>query len=354
MISFRLINQNIKTMKFSLTLIAAGFLFIILGCKNSNEKGPSSSETTQQVPDTLVHSFPINYSKTLDALNDSSKMGGGSYKDVLELFEKLNYTPESWQAGNREIPRVYLTSIGEKWGSSTTREITVINKKQLFFRGITPLILRSNELIMEDRDRLEGIRSSFQKNDSLSKTDQTWIQKLSVLYKVKVPDGVFTATEIEEVWKRVDIVPPSLALAQAAEESGWGTSRFAAAGNAIYGQWTWGKDAIVPEEQRKELGNYGIASFESLQQSISGYMLNLNTHNAYSDLRTRRATLRKNGEKVTGVILAEGLLRYSERGEVYVESLKSMMDYNKLSHVDDAYLSDAPPLYLFPLSPQAP
>jgi Bax protein len=347
-------------MRLSLTLIIASFLFIIWGCKNSNEKGPSSSETpetpetTLQLPDTLVHSFPVNYSLTLDALNDSSKVEIGSYKDVLDLFEKLNYTPESWQAGIREIPRVYLTTIGERWGSSTTKEITVLNKKQLFFRGIAPLILRSNELIKKDRDRLEGIRSSFQNTDSLSKADQTWILKLSGLYKVKVPEGQLTATELEELWKKVDIIPPSLALAQGAEESGWGTSRFALAGNAIYGQWTWGKDAIVPEEQRKELGNYGIASFESLQQSISAYMLNLNTHNAYSDLRTRRATLRKNGEKVTGVILAEGLLRYSERGEVYVESLKSMMAYNKLSPVDDAYLSDEHPLYLFPLSLETP
>jgi Bax protein len=278
MISFIWINQEIKTMKFSLTLITAGFLFIILGCKTSNGAGPSSSETpetpetTLQLPDTLVHSFPVNYSLVLDASSDASKVEIGSYKEVLDLFEKLNYTPESWQAGIREFPRVYLTTIGERWGSSTTKEITVLNKKQLFFRGIAPLILRSNELIKKDRDRLELIRTSFQNTNSLSKADQTWILKLSVLYKVKVPDNHVTAAELEELWKKVDIIPPSLALAQGAEESGWGTSRFALAGNAIYGQWTWGKDAIVPEEQRKELGNYGIASFEYWQRAYSGIL----------------------------------------------------------------------------------
>lgn len=344
-------------MRLTLTLIPVSLLFLLWGCRNPNEQGRSNSETSEaslQVPDTLIYSFPDNYSITLDALSDSSKVEIGTYKDVLELFESLNYTPESWQAGIREIPRVYLTIIGDRWGSTTTSEITVLNKKQLFFRGIAPLILRSNELIMQDRNRLEKIRSSFQNNDSIPKADKTWILKLSDLYKVQIPDDQVTATEVEELWVRVDIVPPSLALAQGAEESGWGTSRFAAVGNAVYGQWTWGKNAIVPEQQRKELGNYGIASFESLQESISAYMLNLNTHNAYSDLRTRRATLRYNGEKVTGAVLAEQLTKYSERGEAYVQTLKSMMDYNQLSPVDDAYLSNNAPIFLFPLRPPSP
>jgi Bax protein len=209
-------------------------------------------------------------------------------------------------------------------------------------------------LILEDRDHLELIRSSMQSSDTITEMDRIWLQKLSKLYKVQIPDGQVTASELEELWLRVDMVPPSLALAQSAEESGWGSSRFAAQGNAMYGQWTWGKNAIVPEQQRKELGNYGIAAFESLQESISAYMLNLNTHNAYSDLRSRRATLRKSGEKITGAILAEGLIRYSERGEAYVESLKSMMEYNQLSPVDDAYLSTGDPIYLIPLESPSP
>jgi uncharacterized FlgJ-related protein len=357
LLSYTYTFQPMKKMRFTHTLILASLLCILWGCKSPNESGNSSSEipdTELQLPDTIVHSIPLNYGTTLDALHDSNKVEIGSYKDVLELFEKHNYTPEAWQAGIREIPRVYLTIMGDRWGSTTTKEITVLNKKQLFFRGIAPLILRSNELILEDRDRLEGIRSSFQNNDTISQTDQTWLLKLSILYKVQIPDDQFTASELNELWLRVDMVAPSLALAQSAEESGWGTSRFAAEGNAMYGQWTWGKNAIVPEQQRKELGNYGIAAFESLQESISAYMLNLNTHNAYSDLRSRRATLRRSGEKITGAILAEGLIRYSERGEAYVESLKSMMEYNKLSPVDDAYLANENPIYLIPVETPTP
>jgi Bax protein len=344
-------------MRISFNLLSVISILLFLGCINScKSKHPSSdaSDTVVQLPDTLVYSIPINYAQTLEALDDSSKVEIGSYKDALKLFEALQYTPESWQAGIREIPRVYLTVIGDRWGSSTTKEITVLDKKQLFFRGIAPLILRSNELILKDRSRLERIRSSFGSGDSIAEMDQTWILKLADLYKVKIEYKHLTDTEIEELWLRVDMVPPSLALAQAAEESGWGTSRFAAEGNAVYGQWTWGKNAIVPEQQRKELGNYGIASFASLQESISAYMRNLNTHNAYSELRSRRATLRENGEKITGMVLAETLTRYSERGEAYVETLQSMMEYNKLIPVDDAYLSDGDPIYMIPAEVPSP
>jgi len=326
-------------------------IVILSGCINSKEPvepGSGQPETASLIADTLIHSIPLDYTKVLEALDDSSKFGVRSYKDMLDLFDKVNYTPESWQAGIREVPRLYLTVIGDRWGSVTTKEITVEYKKRLFFRGLAPLILRSNELILKDRKRLESILDSFQQTDPLPEMDQVWIKKLATLYKVKVGEDQVSESMLDELWLKVDIVPPSLALAQGAEESGWGTSRFAAAGNAIYGQWTWGKNAIKPEQQRKELGNYGIAAFESIQESVSAYMLNLNTHNAYADLRNKRAELRRDGKKITGSVLAEQLTKYSERGEEYVKTLKVMMDYNRLNPVDDAYLSNDPPLYLVP------
>jgi len=339
-------------MRLQNSIILLGILVFLSACINTKEPGSSQSETkgTAELPDTLVYSIPLNYVASLDTLCASSKYEVRSYKDMLVLFEELEYTPEAWQAGIREVPRLYLTIIGDRWGSTTSKEITVEYKKRLFFRGIAPMILRANELIKKDRDHLEKIRSSFQQNNSLSGTDQIWVLKLATLYKIKNSEEEVTASMLDELWKRVDEVPASLALAQGAEESGWGTSRFAAAGNAIYGQWTWGKNAIKPEQQRKELGNYGIAAFGSLQESVCAYMLNLNTHNAYADLRTKRAELRESGEKVTGKLLAEQLTKYSERGEEYVNTLKMMMDYNKLSPVDDAYLSDAPPLFLVPVA----
>ena len=203
---------------------------------------------------------------------------------------------------------------------------------------------------MKDRDRIGKIRTTNNQNKSIDEKDQLWVLKLAKLYKVKTQDDQATASLIEELWKKVDIVPVSLALAQAAEESGWGTSRFAAEGNSVYGQWTWGEKAITPEKQRKELGNYGIASFETLQESVSSYMLNLNTHNAYASLRSKRAELRNKNQKITGLQLAETLTKYSERGEEYVKGLKSMIEFNQLASADDAFLSNGIPIYLIPVA----
>ena len=339
-------------MRIQNIFILIAVLVILMGCINGKEHKLSASELSDEgfELDTLIYSSPLNYLLVLENYDDSRKVEVRSYKDMLELFQELKYTPEAWQAGIREVPRVYLPIIGEKWGPTTSKEITVENKKRLFFRGLAPLILRANELIMTDRDRLKNIKSSFNKNTAIAEKDEKWIAKLAKAYKVNLDEGKLTASAIDELWKKVDIVPVSLALAQAAEESGWGTSRFAAQGNAVYGQWTWGKNAIVPEQQRKELGNYGIASFETLQQSISAYMLNLNTHNAYASLRTKRAELRAKDQKITGHILAGQLTKYSERGEEYVKGLRSLMEYNRLSPADDAYLSDDPPIYLIPVA----
>jgi len=327
-------------------------VFGIFSCskaRETNSSEPVTEDLESNVPDTVVHSIPINYSGAIESLSADQKMQIKNYEDILELFEKLNYTPEAWQSGIREVPRVYLTLIGDRWGKTTSQEITVLLKKQLFFRGIAPLVLKSNELILKDRDRLKNILKSFNEEKALQdEMDKKWILKLAALYKVTVENGEISSSVLDELWKRVDIIPPSLALSQSAEESGWGTSRFAASGNALYGQWTWGSNAMVPEQQRKELGNYGIAAFETLQESVSAYMLNLNTHNAYAALRDKRAELRRSGEKITGSVLAEQLTKYSERGEEYVKGLKSLMEYNRLSPADDAYLSKDPPIFLIP------
>jgi uncharacterized FlgJ-related protein len=349
-------------MKLLISIIPVFVLSIFPNCTNSKDSADSASDMLETemesnassegavISDTLVYSIPLNYSSMVESADESLKKEISGYKDVLDLFERLNYTPEAWQAGIREIPRVFLTTIGDRWGKTTTKEITVLQKKQLFFRGIAPLILQANELIMKDRKRLKGVMSEFKANNTLDELDQIWIRNLSSLYKVKSSGEEVTGSVMDELWRKVDIVPPSLALGQAAEESGWGTSRFAGAGNAIYGQWTWGSNAMVPEQQRKELGNYGIAAFESIQESVSSYMLNLNTHNAYSDLRNKRAELRANGQKITGAVLAEQLTKYSERGEEYVKGLKSLMEYNRLGPADEAFLSEGPPIYLIPVA----
>jgi Bax protein len=265
-----------------------------------------------------------------------------SYKDVMIYFQELGYTEESWDAGKREVNRVYFANMPSRWRGKHSKEVEVRMKKEVFFRVLAPLILRSNELIMQDRVRLQSISEG-------SEVDAAWLSDLGMRYRVlESIDDPVGPEQIKELIKRVDIVPPSLAMAQTAEESGWGTSRFADQGNAMFGQWAWGENAIKPEQQRAGKGNYGIAAFDNPQDSVNGYMLNINSHRAYASLRDKRAAMRAKGQEPTGKALASTLLNYSERGQHYVDTLNSIMSYNKLAEIDEARLV-GPVILLIPV-----
>lgn len=273
-----------------------------------------------------------------------------SYEEVQTLFKKLNYTPEVWQAGIREIPRVYLTEIASRWRDTVSKEVTVLTKKRIFFRALAPLALRSNELILRDRSRVVELGKQLTASGELSGDDHAWLGQLAVRYGVVKDEGaVIDRKALDELMVRVDVVPVSLVLSQCAEESGWGTSRFAAEGNALFGQWSWGGKGIKPEQQREGMGDYRIAAFESPLGSVMAYMMNLNTHAAYAALRARRAQMRADGKRISGWDLAETLDKYSERGAAYVDSLHGIMRVNKLDPADDAFLGDGPTIFLVPV-----
>lgn len=258
-----------------------------------------------------------------------------SVEELDQLLNDLNYTSSNWKKKNREVPRLHLAEIAEAW-KTTSETIPVETKKTIFFRLMTPLILSSNEAIIKERKRL--------KKEPLN---SEWMKKLAVKYRVvKKGDTDLTKDELDKLKRRVDIIPPSLALAQAAEESGWGTSRFAAEGNALFGQWDFSGKGMRPKEQRKELGDYGLARFDTPLDAVKSYMLNLNTSFAYTQLRTLREDLRNKDEKITGWELANSLEGYSERGQAYIDGLHDMMSYNKLQTLDYAYLSQDPTIHL--------
>ena len=260
---------------------------------------------------------------------------------LLDFFETLNYTPEAWQSGIREVPRAYLMDIGQNW-KVNSQNIEVIQKKRIFFRALAPLILRANEVILEDRERLLVLTEKGAQKGNVNGDEAAWLEALGQRYKVEGAD-------IEELVKRVDLVPTSLVLAQGAEESGWGTSRFAAEGNALFGQWTWGGKGIKPKEQREDLGDYRIAAFDTPLESVESYLLNINTNRAYAALRDRRAEMRARGEAISGWDLAETLTSYSERGAEYVESLHAIMRVNKLQATDDAFLAEGKTWEIYPV-----
>ncbi len=265
----------------------------------------------------------------------------GSYTELQDLFVELNYTPDAWAEGVREVPRLYITNIPSRWRDTTAAEVSVAAKKALFFRLMSPGILKINELIEIDRARLTSLPTH---RDGLAFEDAQWLAELAQIYRV--PSVVpLTQSSFDELLLRVDIIPPSLVLAQSAEESGWGTSRFADLGNALFGQWTW-DEGIAPLERREGRGNYSIARFETPLDSIRAYVLNLNTHRAYKELRARRREMRLRYERPTGWELARTLTSYSERGDAYVETLHAIMRVNGLAAVDEAYLAEMAPIML--------
>ena len=258
-----------------------------------------------------------------------------STDELFELFDSLGYTAEAWQQGVREIPRIYMTKIPSRW-KSESNEITVARKKEIFFRLLAPVILRANELILHEQEELNRLTAT--PADPGSREYESLLA-LARKYKViKQDETQLGADQLRELKVRVDIIPPSLALAQGAEESGWGTSRFALLGNSLFGQWDFSGKGIKPEQQRTELGNYGLAAFDTPLDAVLAYTRNLNTHGAYKRMRDLRVKIRIEERQPTGYELADTLDKYSERGQAYVDGLHAIMRVNKLAATDKARL----------------
>ena len=160
--------------------------------------------------------------------------------------------------------------------------------------------------------------------------EKQWIRQKLLEYKVKKGN-------LQELLVRIDIIPTSIALAQAAKESGWGTSRFALEGNALFGQWTYSGEGIKPLNTDSE-ETHKVMKFKILRASIRAYYRNLNTHSSYSDFRRLRAELRDNNVDLDSLILANYLDKYAETGKEYVKILKKIIDQNNLRDFDDAKL----------------
>lgn len=270
-----------------------------------------------------------------------------NFGQVAALFDERGYTQAAWEAGIREVPRLIIVEVPSRWRNEVAASLVVADKKRIFFRMLGPLVLIANERIGKDRSILLELIARYESGNTLNAAEQAWLQARATQYKV-TPSAPVSTEMLATLLNRVDIVPPSLAMAQSAEESGWGTSRFADLGNALFGQWTW-SGGIEPLNKRADKGSYGIARFDTPLDSVEAYMRNLNTHSAYAELRERRAEMHTFHTQPDGFELAKSLTRYSERGEDYVHSLHAIMRVNKLQPADEAFLSDDPPLYLVPV-----
>jgi len=240
---------------------------------------------------------------------------------IEELFKSTNYSLEDVRK-NKLVKPISLTFL-----PSEIKKIENTNKrKNLFIQIILPLIIKENNNIKLDRKKLFSILNKS-KN---TKAEKIWLRSKFKQYGVVNKD-------LSTLKIRMDEVPISMAIAQAAKETGWGTSRFAQEGNALFGQWTWSGEGIKPSDADDD-STHKVMKFKMLQASVKAYQRNLNTHSSYKDFRSARAEFRDRGQKLNSMVLSEHLIKYAETGKEYVKILQKIIRQNNLTDFDDAKL----------------
>ena len=244
-------------------------------------------------------------------------------------FERIDYNLATVRNAENNVPRLYL----DKLPADIADVPSVATRKRIFIKSVLPVVLRVNEDILAARQRLQELRAILDGGMSLTNEQRDWLYQMAERYEADPYDW-------DAFMARVDIVPPSLAIAQAAEESGWGTSRFAREGNALFGQYTYKASHGMLPEERANGRRHLIRAYSSLVEGVRAYMHNLNYHRAYGEFRAARKWLRGHAKPMDGHTLAGELIRYSERGAAYVETIRHIIRANKLSPLDDAQLHD--------------
>jgi len=300
-------DKNFNTKEY--TNNSKKILAYTLNKKNKNKK---ESDTFNE-KDLLLDIFSLN---NLEA--DSVRLSASTIK---QLFEDTGYDLKDVRK-KKLVKPVALTLLPQ--------EIKMIEntkkRKEFFIQIVLPLIIQENNNIKLDRKTLFSIINKS--NNTIS--EKKWLDKKYKQYGVKSKD-------LSILKIRMDEIPVSLAIAQAAKETGWGTSRFAQEGNALFGQWTWSGEGLKPKEA-KEGEDHKVMKFNILQASVRAYQRNLNTHSTYKDFRKARAKLRDSNKPLDSMKLSKYLNKYAETGNQYVEVLQKIIKQNKLQDFDDAKL----------------
>jgi Bax protein len=253
-----------------------------------------------------------------------------SHKDLSTLFSLHGY---DWNTLSDGVPPFILNTLP----TDLDRIPELSKKKRIFFLSILPMVLMLNEEISQERASLLAIFARLDGGVPLSPEDKEVAAGLAKKYRVE-KNPLTSARARGALLKRVDIIPPSMVLAQAANESAYGTSRFALMANNLFGEWTFIPGTGLVPLNRPKGESYEVRRFQTVYESVQSYMTNLNTHWAYKSLRNKRARMRSEGVPLRGVDLAEGLLLYSTRGEAYVEDIQTIIRKNRLSRLAAAYL----------------
>lgn len=271
----------------------------------------------------------------------------GSTEAVVEWMNAENFWGEENRGEHLQVPRAMITGITPTW-AETSAKMPVAQKKEIFYRFMLPLVIHANDMVLDSRAKLQAMDARLAMGESLRPDEIEWLGEAAYLLRIvnQGDQAKKSATElrqiISEALYKLDIIPVGLVLGQAAYESGYGTSRFAAEGNALFGQWVYGGQGMVPDQQRKNLGDHRIASYEWPFDSVRSYYINLSSHPTYESFRKLRAEARAAGKPLSSIELAQGLTSYSERGQEYVDTLRSIIRVNKLDNADGAVFRDEP------------
>ena len=335
-------NSNLNFFKTLLTSLAIILVFSILPnsvsfIKNnfkSNEVVLNSSKQSfdeildkqnkknKIIKDTIKDRFSWNIFDDIDVFgkdeedNDPQRLSAST---IEELFRDNGYDLDT-------VKKTKLVNVGNQL-TKLPKELKNIEspkkRKKLLIKIVLPLIIEENLKIRFDRKKLFEI---LNKNNTSSR-DKAWVELKFKQYGIKNND-------LAKLKIRMDEIPVSLAIAQAAKETGWGSSRFAQEGNALFGQWTWSGEGIKPLEVEKDK-KHKVAKFKILKASVRAYQRNLNTHPSYKEFRIERAIQRDNDEKLNSLKLVNFLEKYAETGKKYTEVLKEIINQNSLTDFDD-------------------
>ena len=233
---------------------------------------------------------------------------------VIQLFKDVDYDLRKVR-NEKLVKPIYFTQFPRDLDNLKSVQL----KKETFIKIVLPLIVAENEKILDDREKLKLLVEKKFTSD----LEKQWLRQKLLEYKVKKGN-------LDELMHRMDMIPVSIALAQAAKESGWGTSRFALEGNAIFGQWTWDGQGIAPLKRDGDK-NHKILKFPILRASVKAYKNNLNTHKSYFKFREKRKSLRSKNKKITGLALTDTLKNYAQTGSEYTKILNQIITQNRLS-----------------------
>ena len=315
--------QSISTFYKNLIilLVSLALLNVAVGFYSSFNKSKQSKSTQiNYTIENMKFNDETLESKSVDYISQADEM--------LEIFKKYEFSVDSF-LNDESANLIIFSSLPDDF-----MEIKSVNeRKKLFINTLLPIIYSENLKILEDRKKILDWWNESQGENFSRDFWPSWLFELSEKYET-------SDSNLGNLLIKVDIIPISMALAQAAIESGWGTSRYLREGNAIYGQYTFEKDRGIRPERRESNEKFFIKKFSNLSESTRSYFKNINTHRAYDDFREERKKLRMNGVKLSGVKLVKFLTSYSERRDEYVKDVENIIQSNNFMKFDNSYLAN--------------